>query len=283
MARPLAFAAGLAAAVSLVSTAGCSSTSAGDGAADGSGPCPDALPQPGGACGAAGLECGYATSTNACGAANCYCQGGAWNCEPACAIGPATSCTDASVKLIKAADYDQSCTVATDCRLIAEGNACAPCAFDCSVGAAINVSALAQYKSDVANTPAVAAEFNGQTCASGCPAAFGPCCVGGKCQASTTSQCPAPAADGGDAAADTGADADASACTVDSSEIACCCDGDVGGNGPFCSGGTLSCATGFGLYFGADCTRECGPCAIACPDSGTSRAGADGGGDASHD
>ncbi len=116
------------------------------------------------------------------------------------------ACIDASVKLIQASDYDQSCTVNTDCRLIATGNACVPCAFDCSFGPAINVSALAQYNSDVANTPAVAAEFNGQTCASGCPAAFGPCCVGGKCQTSTTNQCPAAAADAGDAAADTGAD-----------------------------------------------------------------------------
>jgi hypothetical protein len=87
----------------------------------------------------------------------------------------------------------------------------------------------------------------------------------------------APEDGSGDAAAD--ADADANACTVHSSEIACCCDGDVGGNGPFCSGGSLSCATGFGLYFGADCTRECGPCAVPCPDSGTSGGGAD----ASHD
>jgi hypothetical protein len=127
------------------------------------------------------------------------------------------ACIDASVKLIKAADYDQSCTVDTDCRLIAEGNACAPCAFDCSFGPAINVSALAQYNSDVANTPAVAAEFNGQTCASGCPAAFGPCCVGGKCQASTTGQCPAAAADAGDAAADMGVDADAADTGTDAS------------------------------------------------------------------
>jgi hypothetical protein len=87
----------------------------------------------------------------------------------------------------------------------------------------------------------------------------------------------APEDGSGDAAAD--ADADANACTVHSSEIACCCDGDVGGNGPFCSGGSLNCATGFGLYFGADCTRECGPCAVPCPESGTSGGGAD----ASHD
>jgi len=76
----------------------------------------------------------------------------------------------------------------------------------------LNVSALPQYYSDVANTPAVAPEFNGRTCASGCPgAAFAPCCVGGKCQTSTTGQCPAVAADAaadtGDDAAETGADA----------------------------------------------------------------------------
>jgi hypothetical protein len=117
------------------------------------------------------------------------------------------ACIDTSVKLIQASDYDQSCTVDTDCRYIAEGNACTPCAFDCSYAAAINVSALTQYYSDVANTPAVAPEFNGRTCASGCPSALGPCCVGGKCQTSPTSQCPAASADAGDAAADTGADA----------------------------------------------------------------------------
>lgn len=261
------------------------------------------------------------------------------------------ACVGASVKLIQASDYDQSCTVDTDCQPIAEGNACAPCAFSCQLGAAINVGALAQYNSDVANTPAVAREFDGQSCVVACPGAF-PCCVGGTCQidgcparvstatctlgaaCSSTDLCPggiagcesncqclngtwsAPCPTGlpptgsacapvgtecgyststnacgadncycesgawnceptcviGDASTgvDTGADADASPCTVDSSEVACCCDGDVGGNGPFCSGESLSCAPGFGLYFGADCTRECGPCAVACPDSGTS-------------
>jgi hypothetical protein len=89
----------------------------------------------------------------------------------------------------------------------------------------------------------------------------------------------AAAFDGSEIDADAASDGDANACTVDSSETACCCDGDVGGRGPFCSGGALSCETGFGLYFGADCTRECGPCAVACPDSGTS--GADAGMDGS--
>jgi hypothetical protein len=173
---------------------------------------------------------------------------------------------DASIKLVQASDYDQSCTVDTDCQQIAEGNACVSCAFGCPVGGAINVSALTQYNADIANTPAV-----GQGCpALPCVATEFPCCIGGKCQVGNQCSNPTPT----DAAAETGAEADATACAVDSSEVACCCDGDVGGKGPFCSGGSLSCATGFGLYFGADCTRECGPCAVACPDSGTSGADA---------
>jgi hypothetical protein len=170
--HPISFAMGLVGVAALLTAiAGCTSTGSNPGAVDGAAMTPDAQSD-------VSLE----------------------------DSGP-NACIDASVKLIQASDYDQSCTVDTDCRYIAEGNACTPCAFDCSFGAAINVSALAQYNSDVANTPAVAAEFNGRTCASGCPAAFGPCCVGGKCQTSTTSQCPAAAADAGDAAADAGADA----------------------------------------------------------------------------
>ena len=121
--------------------------------------------------------------------------------------GPNACIEDAGVKLIQASDYDQSCKVDTDCRSIGEGNACVPCAFACGLGAAINVSALAQYNSDVANTPAVAVKFGGLICASACAEAFGPCCVGGRCQTSTTSQCPGTATNAGDAAADTGADA----------------------------------------------------------------------------
>jgi hypothetical protein len=167
-------------------------------------PCPTDLPQTGNACTPEGAECGYVTSTNACEADNCYCQGGAWNCEPSCAIGDASTSADAgdciddaTVKLIQASDYDQSCTVDTDCLLISVGNACVPCAFSCPSGAAINVSAQSKYRSDIANTPAV--------CPANCPNEPDPCCVGGKCQASTTGQCPA--ADAGDAAPQTGADA----------------------------------------------------------------------------
>jgi hypothetical protein len=51
-------------------------------------PCSTDLPQTGSSCTPEGAECGYTTSTNECGADNCYCQGGAWNCQPSCAIGP---------------------------------------------------------------------------------------------------------------------------------------------------------------------------------------------------
>jgi hypothetical protein len=118
------------------------------------------------------------------------------------------------VKLLRASDYDQSCIVDTDCVYITEGNVCDPCLFaGCSAGA-VNVRAIAQYNSDLANTPAGAAELNGQTCTSGCDGTpFLPCCVKGKCQKSTTSQCPAAAADAGDAGADARPDPCADACT----------------------------------------------------------------------
>jgi hypothetical protein len=170
MASPFPFTAGLVVAVAALSMAtGCSSTSANPGAADADAQTTDSQ-------GEAGPD----------------------------DTGSAACASDASVQLIQASNYDQSCTADTDCRLIATGNACVPCAFNCPFGGAINVSALAKYNSDIANTPAVASGFNGQTCASGCGAAFGPCCVGGKCQTSTTDQCPGPVDAGQDAAGDAG-------------------------------------------------------------------------------
>jgi hypothetical protein len=83
-------------------------------------------------------------------------------------------------------------------------------------------------------------------------------------------------AEGGtEAAADGPSIQDANACTTDSSELACCCEGDIGGQVVCEADGSLGCDPGFGLYFGADCSRPCGPCAIACPDSGQSETGAD--------
>jgi hypothetical protein len=98
-----------------------------------------------------------------------------------CSSTSTDACSGAGAKLIQASDYDQSCKVDMDCQPIAVGNACVPCAFSCRLGAAINVGALARYDSDVASTPAVAMEFNGQGCIVACPGAF-PCCMGGMCQ-----------------------------------------------------------------------------------------------------
>jgi hypothetical protein len=63
--------------------------------------CPAQMPSTGDACNIAndpsvpGLGyCGYATDTNECGAADCYCEHGAWRCSPTC--GPVTS-RDASL------------------------------------------------------------------------------------------------------------------------------------------------------------------------------------------
>jgi hypothetical protein len=63
-------------------------------------PCPTDLPQTGSACAPfaaeapLGTECGYPTSTKACGAATCYCENSVWSCEPACIIGDASTSPD---------------------------------------------------------------------------------------------------------------------------------------------------------------------------------------------
>ena len=99
----------------------CLAAAESDAAEDASAPCPTALPQTGSACTPEGTECGYSTSTNACGADNCYCQSGAWNCEPTCIVVDASASVDAD------ADGPAEC--------IAAGG-------ECLVGGAISVCAL---------------------------------------------------------------------------------------------------------------------------------------------
>jgi hypothetical protein len=103
----------------------------------------------------------------------------------------ATSCTDANIQLIQAANYDQSCATASDCIAVGEGNACYPCAIACPT-AAISATAKGKYLSDVAKTRAAQARA---FC--GCPLAFNPCCRGGSCHADFQCQNPAPAGDAG--------------------------------------------------------------------------------------
>jgi hypothetical protein len=205
MPRHLAFALGLAAAVSVLTAgAGCSTTN-GEGTPDAA-DTPDAAamsPESGGdagedasstLCTAAGGQClgGDLACTGVLGPQDCG-GGGSFCCVPN-AIGPgAGSCTGANVQLIQASNYDQSCTTDSDCIGVGLGNVCFKCDIDCP-NAAINRSAQAQYRTDVAHSPA-----NDADC--GCPTyPVGPCCIGGMCQFG--SQCLV-----ADAAADTGADA----------------------------------------------------------------------------
>jgi hypothetical protein len=181
-------------------------------------PCPTDLPQTGSACTPEGAYCGYTTSTNTCEADNCYCKGGAWNCEPSCAIGPENdsgatdanedaasddagtssipTCADASAAIF-ASSYDQSCKVDSDCVSVGEGNLCNECSLVCRT-ATINASARDEYLSAFINTPAGAGPHMIGCACPEIPA--GPCCRAGVCQLG--SQCVL-----ADAGADTGADA----------------------------------------------------------------------------
>jgi len=109
-----------------------------------------------------------------------------------------TACKSCS---IAASDYDQSCTVDTDCVGIATGDLCDGQCTDC-VTAAINVRDQAKYQSDFSSK--VSKEVN-------CPCPSGDvACNAGTCGPATIF--PVPPADAaamvaGDAAADTGADA----------------------------------------------------------------------------
>jgi hypothetical protein len=73
--------------------------------------------------------------------------------------------------VIRASDYDQSCTTDSDCMAVTEGNSCRPC-FACP-NAAINGRDLDRYQSDVAAATTVV-----NTCDCFAPLA---CCHAGRC------------------------------------------------------------------------------------------------------
>jgi hypothetical protein len=77
--------------------------------------------------------------------------------------------------VIRASDYDQSCTSNAECVGVGEGDTCGPpCAITCPT-TAINVSELTHYHSDLT---AARWLYDG-TC--NCPAAYGTCCQDGRC------------------------------------------------------------------------------------------------------
>ena len=175
----IAIAVGATLALALVA-AGCTGT--GNGAADA----------------ASGADAGSDTSTEASDPTACIAAGGMCVVGPAfcesigpqdcgsggayCCLQPQT-CTDGEVQTVQASNYDQSCTLDSDCVAVGEGTACYPCALECT-NAAINTAAHAQYLADVARTFAAAPGG----CPGVCPDARRGCCRGGLCHAD--SLCP---------------------------------------------------------------------------------------------
>jgi hypothetical protein len=105
-----------------------------------------------------------------------------------------TPCTDANIEDIEPSNYDQTCSVDSDCVEIAAGNACYACIVLCHNGGAINHGSLSAYESDISKTIG-AGETSDLTSDCFCPAAFGPCCRGGTCHADL--QCTVPIAEAG--------------------------------------------------------------------------------------
>jgi len=85
---------------------------------------------------------------------------------------------DSASCMILASNYDQSCTVDTDCTEVSSGDYCSG---DCICGGStINVGSLANFNEDVSKTPLDSGALGNFSC--NCPGEVSPCCLGGKCQ-----------------------------------------------------------------------------------------------------
>jgi len=112
--------------------------------------CAETPPKVGIACGSPGLTCEYVTGPPPLVSTfiTSYCCDGtrcAW------AIQGSEGCPNGNTcGTIQASDYDQSCSVDSDCVLEPEGNFCEASCTNCA-GAAISVKAQAQYEADLAS------------------------------------------------------------------------------------------------------------------------------------
>jgi len=135
--------------------------------------CAETPPKVGIACGSLGLTCEYITGPPGLVSAfiTSYCCDGtryAW------AIQGSEGCPNGNTcGTIEASNYDQSCSVDSDCVLEPEGNFCEAGCTNCA-GAAISVNAQAQYEADLASrisTPLICP----------CPESLPAVCDNGKC------------------------------------------------------------------------------------------------------
>jgi hypothetical protein len=92
--------------------------------------------------------------------------------------------------VISASNYDQSCTVDSDCVEVTSGDYCNAALCRCG-GSVINVGAQAQFRADVLKTPIGSGALMGATC--GCAVPAGPCCRQGMCKAGFGQDCSSPA------------------------------------------------------------------------------------------
>jgi hypothetical protein len=105
--------------------------------------------------------------------------------KPLLHTGECTSVNDAGASgdggacIISASNYDQSCTVDSDCQVVSSGNYCSATCL-CG-GSAINASAVAQFNKDVSKIP-VGSGARGPLC--NCPVESLPCCRHGVCEGS---------------------------------------------------------------------------------------------------
>jgi hypothetical protein len=126
---------------------------------------------------------------------------GASGPEAGAALGP-----DAAACFIEATNYDQSCSVDSDCvgtgngYSIQSGNYCQSMCVNCG-RETINRLALAQYQADVAKTPVGSGAIPQEQCS--CVMISPPCCANGLCAPSCASVSTTDAAlnDAGDAGA----------------------------------------------------------------------------------
>ncbi|MGO9838206.1 MAG: hypothetical protein ACLP1X_28840 [Polyangiaceae bacterium] len=126
------------------------------------------------------------------------CSSLAWGCGGTTTGSGAADASSGSepCSVVLASDYDQSCTVDTDCTLVGEVPSCPAEACDGCTLWAINKGAITHYMT--AFSQAFASVPSGTGC--GCIAEDGPCCRGGQCTAmcsSSTDVLPACADAGG--------------------------------------------------------------------------------------